>query len=96
MEPYDEALNFTVWGMDNERLAHDDDVSEKRRKIPQQIRDLTEGILSHERSTEFKVPERDANDELYMNVNSERTYYPYYFGPDSMDSRFVRWSSCIV
>src|SRR5258708_17542747 len=68
MEPYDEALNFTVWGMDNERLAYDDAVSEKRRIIPQQVRDLIEGILNHERSTVFQVLGRDAQDDLSMDV----------------------------
>ncbi len=77
MEPYDEALNFTVWGMDNERLAYDDAVSEKRRIIPQQVRDLIEGILNHERSTEFQVLERDAQDDLSMDFERTHTCKPF-------------------
>ncbi|KAF8343958.1 uncharacterized protein EI90DRAFT_3027677 [Cantharellus anzutake] len=69
MEPYDEALNVTVWAMDNERLAYDHAVSEKRRRIPREVRDLTDGILAHERSAEVQVPGRDFWDEERMEVD---------------------------
>lgn len=54
MEPFDEVLNHQVYALEEERMAWEKTIGDRRRMVPGDVREMMESLLTHERGTEYQ------------------------------------------
>lgn len=74
MEPFDEVLNHQVYALEEERMAWEKTIGDRRRVVPGGVREMMESLITHERGTEYQhdVP-LSSIDDLDVDLRREHS-----------------------